>query len=299
MQTRFPSIEALQTFEAACRLGSFERAADELALTASAVSKRITGLEELVGAALVERSSRGHKGLALTVAGKEYLTSVRAVLAQLSGIALHQRGRQGRARLRVVTPPTFAREILVPNLGRFTALQPELDLELVVAIPYLEIAPPEAEVRVNFGLPEIAGEPLLFEESQVYIATHLIVENKVIRSADILKFPLLRCPIEPWQPWFAAAGLTWDEAALPSAPTLVDFGLALEAAASGQGVTLTRPSIARRFVARGELAAPFGVRSRAGTGYCLQVAQASSAALVFAQWLRGLCAELSATAPKA
>ena len=152
MQTRFPSIDALQTFEAACRLGSFERAALELALSASAVSKRIAGLEELLGAPLIERNS---KGLLLTVLGKEYLQGVRGVLAQLAGITLHRRSAQARERLRVVAPPTFAREILVPHLGNFSAAHTHLDLEVVVAIPFLDIAPPEAEVRINFGLPEI------------------------------------------------------------------------------------------------------------------------------------------------
>ena len=69
-ELRFPSIDALRAFEAAARLGSFERAADELAITASAVSKRIGTLEDLLGAALL---IRGGRALGLTVHGKEYL----------------------------------------------------------------------------------------------------------------------------------------------------------------------------------------------------------------------------------
>ena len=67
--TRFPPIDALRAFEAATRLGSFEQVAAELAITASAVSKRITALEHLLGLALFDRAGRR---LVLTAAGKEY-----------------------------------------------------------------------------------------------------------------------------------------------------------------------------------------------------------------------------------
>ena len=67
---RLPSLDGLRAFEAAARLGTFEKAADELAITASAVGKRIGALEELLGLALFQR---GAKTLALSAGGKEYL----------------------------------------------------------------------------------------------------------------------------------------------------------------------------------------------------------------------------------
>ena len=88
---RFPSIDGLRAFEAAARLGSFERAADELAVTASAVSKRVATLEDLLGTPLL---TRGAKALALTAAGKEYLPQVRAALELLATVPLHQRRAQ-------------------------------------------------------------------------------------------------------------------------------------------------------------------------------------------------------------
>ena len=71
---RFPSIEGLRAFEAVARLGSCERAADELAVTASAISKRVATLEDLLGTPLFSRSLRA---LSLTAAGREYLEQVR------------------------------------------------------------------------------------------------------------------------------------------------------------------------------------------------------------------------------
>src|SRR5438046_7101688 len=84
---RFPSIDGLRAFEAAARLGSFERAADELCITAGAIGKRIATLEELVGAPLF---TRGAKMLALTATGKEYLAQVGAALTLLAAVPLHR-----------------------------------------------------------------------------------------------------------------------------------------------------------------------------------------------------------------
>jgi DNA-binding MarR family transcriptional regulator len=102
---RLPSIDGLRAFEAAARLGTFERAADELAITASAVSKRVATLEELLGTGLLVRTG---KTLALTASGKEYLAQVRAALGLLAAMPLHQRRAQHRERLRVTpsSPPS-------------------------------------------------------------------------------------------------------------------------------------------------------------------------------------------------
>lgn len=70
---RFPSIEALQAFEAAARLGTFERAAELLSITGSAASKRVSGLEGMLGVSLLQRDGRS---LALTSHGREYLEQI-------------------------------------------------------------------------------------------------------------------------------------------------------------------------------------------------------------------------------
>src|SRR5947208_8243055 len=113
---RYPSIDGLRAFEAAARLGSFERAAEELSVTPSAVSKRVATLEELLGTPLFTRSARA---LVLTAAGKEYLAQVGTALGLLAAVPLHQRAAQRAQRLRVTAPPTFARQVVVPPLEPF------------------------------------------------------------------------------------------------------------------------------------------------------------------------------------
>jgi len=85
---RLPSTEGLRAFEAVARLGSFERAAHELSLTASAVSKRVSSLEEVAGTSLFTRKANA---LVLTDAGMDYATRSSEVLRQL--MAMPQHGR--------------------------------------------------------------------------------------------------------------------------------------------------------------------------------------------------------------
>ena len=85
---RLPSLDALLAFEAVARAGSFEGAADELALTASAVAKRVAGLEERLSQPLFVRQPP--RGLSLTPAGHEYLPQVRQALGLLQAMPLHQ-----------------------------------------------------------------------------------------------------------------------------------------------------------------------------------------------------------------
>jgi len=289
---RFPSIDALRAFEAAARLGTFERAAEALAVTASAVSKRIANLEELLGTPLLLRSA---KALTLTAAGKEYLDQVRAALGLLAAVPLHRRAAQRMQRLRVRATPTFARQILVPQLEGFTAAHPQVELEVVLSIPFLEggAAAPAADVEVRTGEP--AGLPdhtvQLMHDVAVPMASPALLQRHpaLCTPADLQQVPLLRTPLEPWAPWFRAAGLAWPE---PSqGPKLVDLGLTLEAALSGQGVALARPSLARHWLAGGSLQPLFGITTVPSQQYLLVRHAGSEAAEAFGAWLVAACAQ--------
>jgi len=286
---RLPSLDALRAFEAAARLGTFERAADELSLSASAVGKRIVALEELLGAALFQR---GAKALTLSAAGKEYLGSVRAALALLGAVPLHQRTAQRRERLRISAPPTFARQILVPALPGFTQAHPEIELEVVLSVPFLDLAGAEAELQVRHGAigsfgPEIT--PLWLDHLLPLASPALLAGDPPRTPADLARLRLLRTPVEPWLPWFRAMELDWAEP--DTGPRLVDLGLTLEAARCGQGVALARPSLARQMLVSGELVPALGVGRtplvQATTAYHLVPSEPSFAgASAFAAWLR-------------
>lgn len=291
---RYPSIDGLRAFECAARLGSFERAADELHVTASAIGKRIATLEELLGTPLLTRSARA---LVLTPAGKEYLAQVSTALGLLAAVPLHQRAAQQAQRLRITAPPTFARQVLVPHLQQFTEAHPRVELEIVLSIPFLDVAGSEADIEVRHLLDDAADDapPLMQDVVMAMAAPSLIARLAPLRTpADLAEAPLLRTPIEPWTPWFRAAGLDWGE---PTHGTkLVDLGLTLEAAVSGQGVVLARPSLARPWLASGALRPLFALATTPTRQYRLLPHAAEGAAPAFAQWLRETCGAVASEA---
>lgn len=290
---RYPSIDGLRAFECAARLGSFERAADELHVTASAIGKRIATLEDLLGTPLLTRSARA---LGLTPAGKEYLAQVSTALGLLAAVPLHQRAAQQVQRLRITAPPTFARQVLVPQLQQFTEAHPQVELEVVLSIPFLDVAGSEADIEVRH-LDDAAadGPPLMHDVVMAMAAPALIARLPPLRTpADLADAPLLRTPIEPWTPWFRAAGLDWGE---PTQGTrLVDLGLTLEAAVSGQGVVLARPSLARPWLASGALRPLFALATTPARQYRLLPHASEGAAPAFAQWLGATCEGIASAA---
>lgn len=287
---RFPSIDALRAFEAAARLGGFERAADELAVTASAVGKRIGTLEELLGAPLF---SRGVRALTLTATGKEYLAQVRTALGLLASVPLHRRSAQRRRRLRLCSPPTFARQVLVPALAEHARVQPDVELEVVLSTPFLDDEGPRADVHVRHGMALGVGPGqrarLLMPDLVLPLAAPALIERcggPAVHPAELADWPLLRSPLEPWACWFTQAGLDWPEPA--EGPRLVDLGLMLEAAVCGLGVVLARPALARQAVQSGALrpvlrGAP--ILAAPPTQYLVEVASPLAQAAELADWL--------------
>ena len=284
---RLPSLDALRAFDAAARLGTFERAAEALSITASAIGKRIAALEDLLGVALFQR---GAKTLALSAAGKEYLEQVRAALALLAAVPLHRRATQQRQRLRINAPPTFARHILVPALPVFTDQHPEIELEVVLSVPYLDTPVHDHDLDVRHGPVLATDAAVLMHDVLLPLASPaLLADGPPPRNLeDLLRLPLLRTPVEPWAPWFMAQGLDWPE---PDAgPRLVDLGLTLEAAVCGQGVALARPSLARSFLRGGQLVPVFGAGQTPTatplTAYYLMPHADSTTVATLSVWLR-------------
>jgi LysR family transcriptional regulator, glycine cleavage system transcriptional activator len=287
---RLPSLEGLRAFEAAARAGSFERAADELHISASAVSKRVATVEALVGAQLF---TRGAKAVVLTATGQEYLAQVSGALSMLAAIPLHQRQAQGSSRLRVTVPPTFARQVLVPHLDAFSRAHGEVDIEIVLSIPHLNspTSDPDTDVEVRYqalaGMP--AAECLMADQVLPLASPLLLARLPPLRTPhDLGDAPLLRTPLQPWVPWFIAAGLRRPEP--HQGPRFLDLGLTLEAAVGGQGLALGRPSLAQHWLSSGSLVAPFDLRADPSHQYGLQChATDNAAAMHFCTWLREVC----------
>ncbi|MBI1904838.1 MAG: LysR family transcriptional regulator [Rhodocyclales bacterium] len=289
---RLPPLAAIRALEAAVRLGSFERASAELNITPSAISKRVAGLEQFVGVRLLDRL-RG--GVHATTAGLEYITQVRQALALLSSVGLHQRPERPFRSLRICVPPTFARNILIPGLADFEDRYPDIELDIVLSVPYLDIRPPGAHVEILANRHPERGAEILGDEQMRAVCTPAYADHLELASpVDLRRATLIRCPLEPWSPWLDAAGLAWPEPA--HGIRFVDAGMSISAAASGLGVVLTRPSLCAPLLQRGELVSPFLIRSRPTTRYSQQINNSAvdrdrigDAAIVFGIWLSERC----------
>jgi LysR family glycine cleavage system transcriptional activator len=120
---RLPPLNALRAFEAAGRHLSFKQAAVELCVTQGAISRHILNLEEHLGVSLFNRS---HRQVTLTPAGVAYLQETRDAFLRISDATARTQSRTGERTLRIKAPPTCSIRWLVPRLGRFHALHPEI-----------------------------------------------------------------------------------------------------------------------------------------------------------------------------
>lgn len=263
---RLPPLHCLQAIEAVARLGSVVAAADELCVTASAISHRLRQLEVWLGQPLIARP----QPLTLTAHAVQYAMAARAALAGLE--ALPAPRADTSRRLLVAVPPTFARNILVPRLAAFTESHPDIELELQLTIPLLDVKAGEADVEVRYGGGQYAdagGPELLLAEPVFPVAapTYIARTGPFETPAALRKAHLLRSPLEPWRPWFAAAGLDWPEPA--QGVQFNDLGLLMEAAVAGQGIALGRRTIIRHWLAAGLLVPVFDLAAESPHAYWL------------------------------
>jgi LysR family glycine cleavage system transcriptional activator len=143
--SRPPPLRNLRAFCIAARHKSFKAAADELALTPSAVSHQMKELEEVMGVRLFERKTRS---LALTTAGHTLLDEI-APLLDMMDRSLAQFSRRNRRRnVRVLLPPFFASELFVPRLESFFALHPGIDIQVDTVDPWPSDHPLSADVSI-------------------------------------------------------------------------------------------------------------------------------------------------------
>jgi DNA-binding transcriptional LysR family regulator len=252
-------VHALSAFEAVARHGSFALAADELCITPSALSHRIRLLEEFVGERLFSRDGR-----AITVSefGRRYLEVVRGALQSLTDFPIPRRAASAQPRIKLTLTPTFARCLFVPRLAEFTSRHPDILIEIFLSVPLYDLSLSESDVEVRFGVgnyPGIVTEQLFVEPAFAVASPAYLKQIGGMRTpADLQRAVLLRSALEPWQPWFEAAGLDWPEPV--AGLRFDDLGLLLESVRHGHGVGLTRQHFAHDFIETGQIVPLFDVR---------------------------------------
>lgn len=262
---RIPPLHALAAFESSARLGGFAQAAAELCVTPSAVSHRIRQLETLLGEQLFERTPTGVR---VSEFGQRYLGRVRDAFDKLSLLA--HKEPAGPQRLSVGSPPTFARNLLIPRLPEFYRQWPDIEIDVAVAAPMQE-KPDRHDVDIRFGaapFDDRIATKLFDDRLQVLVAPSYMrsrTQAALTVPADLAHAELLRSPLIPWRPWFAAAGLGWPEPV--RGQSFTDLGILLEAAASGLGAALCLQRVAERWTRSGQLVPLFELTCAATSTY--------------------------------
>lgn len=287
MAYRLPPLNTLRLFEAAGRHLSFKQAADELGLTPSAVSHAIHTLEDWLGVALF---ARGHRSLSLTPAGAAYLTQVRTALEVLARATEAVPGRRATGRLSVSVAPTFGLCWLIPNLPRFQARHPEIEVTVDTAQRQVEFPRDGIDVALRRGdgdWPDLYATRLVTEDLVPVCAPAMAAG---IRSpADLAGRPLLHVvsTSEDWAAWAGLAGVEGLD--LERGSRFDTIHMAQAAAAQGLGVAIGRLPLVAGDLAAGRLVTVLGPPVQSRVSYWLVAGRESLArpeVAAFRAWIK-------------
>ncbi len=286
-----PPLLTLRVFESVARHLSFVRAASELAVSQSAVSHQIHKLEHHLGASLFVRRTRS---IELTPDGSIYYSKIRRALEWIAeGTREMRNKRESRALLRVSLLSSFATHWLAPRLADFSAMYPEINLQLLPSIELANVGEGGPDVAIRYGEGDwknVTASLLMAERlSPVCSPAFLAAHGPFLDASTIRKGPLLLSYAQrhfEWEAWSVRFGC--DLSGVPRI-MLHDYNIVLEAAASGHGIAMGRHRlIERRLTARTLVEAVPGSVYEGRIGYWLVTAERSADATIerFVDWIR-------------
>lgn len=255
-----PSLDPLKGFEAAARHLSFTRAAAELFLTQSAVSRQIQTLEEQLGLRLFRRETRR---LALTPEGAVLYRATRETLDKLADVCAGLRAARHRPRVTITAAVSIASLWLVPRLAAFQALEPDLDVLISADNRMIDLEREGIDLALRYDDPSsVAAEAVeLFGENVFPVAAPAVADglSLPLRVEDLARTTLLShadshlVPWLAWEPWLAANGLAH---ARPQAVLRFNqYDQLIRAAEDGRGIALGRGPLVAPALAAGRLVA--------------------------------------------
>lgn len=266
LRRTLPSTRDLSCFEAVVRNGSVTRAASELNLTQSAVSRRLRYLEDLLGQRLFLRE---RQRMVPTPAARDYADTLRGLLNEIEVATTRMltEGRQGGV-LTVGCVPTFGSRWLVPRLNRFLAAHPDIDINLVSKIRRFDFASENIQAAVYFGpaaWPNCHMQHLM-GESVVPVAAPALISGRplpeLLRNGLLIQHttrPLL------WREWLEHTGI--DRPDGEAGPKFEFYSLVIEAAAAGIGFALLPEFLVRRELDSGVLVKVSDIAMPCSDGY--------------------------------
>jgi LysR family glycine cleavage system transcriptional activator len=260
-----PPLSALRAFEAAARLQSFSKAAEELNVTPAAISHQIHALEEDLGVSLFERRNRA---VELTASARVLLPGLSEAFAGIQTSVRRLRAHNDTGTLNITVSPSFAGKWLVQRLYRFQEQNPEVDVRISATDAVVDLSRGDFDIAIRYGTgryPGLIVELLLKNEVFPACSPELLRHGPPLETpADLRHHELLhdqavdRDPLVPtWSMWLKAAGV--DDTPASHGLSFSTNVLALEAAIAGHGVTLAYSTTAAADIAAGRLVRLFSL----------------------------------------
>lgn len=296
---RLPPLTALRAFEAAARHMSFQRAADELAVTPAALSYQIRQLEEHLGLPLFRRLNRA---VELTEAGRRLQPGTAEAFGTLRAAVHALDSLRDDSRLTVTAAPAFTAKWLAPRIFHFVGDHPEIEVRIVASLRVMDLEREGVDAAIRFGLrsdPALYSQRLVGDRMTPMCAPGFAA--RVLEPGALSTVPLIHddslkplCMVEAnWGDWLEAAGIDrpgWERGARFS-----NAEHALAAATDGGAVVLGRTLLAEPELRRGLLVAPFDLAIDPEAHFsflCPKGAEKRASIRAFLDWLR---AEVAAT----
>ncbi|SCW37086.1 LysR substrate-binding domain-containing protein [Pseudomonas sp. NFACC05-1] len=257
MIANLPPLNAVRAFAAAARHQSFSRAAEELHVSHSAVSRHVKLLEERLGVLLFERRTRQSL---LTPEGKAFYEQVSEALTQIANAAAALTRRASQRKVIINVRPSFAVRWLIPRLPDFVALHPDIKPEVVTSTRPPDPSREPFDVVIRRGRAgwstHVQPTALLEDDLLLVAAPSLLQSVPIENTHDLARHTLLsgKTRSGDWQAWTVHAGIS----PLHNSPTLQfdHMHLVLQAAVDGLGVALCPASLLGKDLSNGRLTCP-------------------------------------------
>ncbi|RMX06911.1 transcriptional regulator GcvA [Corticibacter populi] len=290
MRRKIPSTSGLLAFEAAARHESFTRAADELALTQSAICRQIATLEHYLGVPLFRRTRRG---VQLTEAGQHYYRQISPRLDALARDTLNLMAQQGSgSELELAVVPTFATRWLLPRLPDFQRRHPDVLVHMNTQTRPFLFDQTDFDAAIYFGdagWPGTVAHFLMHEYPVPVCSPRLPGAAAQMTPETIARLPLLQQATRPyaWRQWFEAQGqrVAHDMSGM----RLELFSMLAQAATLRMGVALIPPFLIQQELQSGQLIMPCRQALTTERAYWLIVPERKAerpALAAFRQWLQ-------------
>jgi DNA-binding transcriptional LysR family regulator len=303
LRSRPISAGNLRAFEAVARHLNFRAAAEEMALTQSAVSRQIQSLEEEVGVSLFLRHTRA---VELTSAGTQLLLAVTNALPRIDGAVRQIRQSAGRKSVSLTTFASFASMWLIPRLEQFQRDNPEIDIRIDASDPTLDLEVADVDLALRYG--PVANMPpgafrLFGEQLTPVVSPWLLKSSAPLKQpADLAQFALIeagdahRTHLEwlTWRRWFDE---NQQSKLVPRRWLYFNYAYQMvQAALTGQGVVLARLPMVAESLANGDLIEPLPkLRMESPHAYFLVVGPRNAHRPEIAEFCAWLKAQAKAT----